>query len=278
MNATSEIRVREAPREHWTDHGDGNVWYIGTDSDGWIVGFFAKPGQEQAEAEKVFQHSVVLDHKRNHERMRELHASIATHLDGWAYQETELPGDHWYGSHFRYEIRNQDGHSFDLRILSGADRGKVQVTGNWPRRDETPGASYVTPSEVRESSPSIKRSLDRGYQAIARDIVKRFLPEYVRVYGKIQERIRADREYSGRKASNWATITQSGFVVNPRERNGEHVAEVRIAGERERYDYSAGYGDVRMTGDDSVEIKLNSLPVETALRVLRALAEGGSNA
>jgi hypothetical protein len=37
------------------------------------------------------------------------------------------------------------------------------------------------------------------------------------------------------------------------------------------WDYDKGYGSVRLTGEDSVQIELRSLPIETAIRVLRAI-------
>ena len=265
------MTIVELSTDYYAPQSDGTRYYRATDPDGWNCQFFAIPGQECAEAEKAFRSSIVAKHKADHARMRELHAGVAACMPGWTYHETEIDGDHWYGSHFRYEIHNQTGHSFDLRVLSGADRGKVQVTGNWPKRDtNTPGSAYVTPSAVRESSPSIKCSLDRGYQAIARDIERRFLPEYARIYDLIVARIKADAEYSGRKAENWGKIARSGLVVNPHERNGtstgDYTADVRTGAS-----YDSGYGDVRMSGDDAIEIKLYSLPVETALRVLRAI-------
>ena len=153
------------------------------------------------------------------------------------------------------------------------DRGKVNVSGYWPQRAGQ-NSAYVSPSDVQEGSPSISATLLRGPEAVAKEITRRFLPEYLRIWNKIKTKIDETNAYQSRKGANWKRLVDSGFIWRPRGdgNDSDPNGDVFFPGRSEdNYNYDKGYGEVRMTGENSVKIKLYSLPVETALKVLKVL-------
>ena len=58
----------------------------------------------------------------------------------------------------------------------------------------------------RVTAPSITVALSRGCEAIAKDIAKRFLPEYLRIFALAQEKVAADKLYEETIAKNRARL------------------------------------------------------------------------
>jgi hypothetical protein len=219
---------------------------------------------------------IIHEFEEGERQAAELYHGVARYLDGWNV-ETRPGHEAWYGTGTHYELVNAT--EPDKRISLNASKhlkGKVAVSGYWPRQGSYP----LSPSDVGEDSPAIKVSLDRGYEAIAREISQRFVPAYHRVFDKLASKIAAGNEYQARRMANWQRLRDAGVIVNPRpvagevwEANTDPVADVRVRTAKGGRDYDQGYGDVRMTGEDSVEIKLRSVPIDTAIRVLKALME-----
>jgi hypothetical protein len=209
---------------------------------------------ETQTANETWEQRVQRERADERQRYHTLYTRIAELLPGWT---VETRNDANYNSHFR--LIDGQGHVISLNLPSGADRGKVHISGHWPQNGQY--GPFCSPSEVREDSPSINCSLSRGYESIARDIQKRFLPEYLRIFVKCQERIAADNAYEARKAANWQKLVDTGLILG-KLHCGEWRGGVAM---------NAGYGDVRMSSADSVQLDLRSLPIETAIRILRAL-------
>jgi hypothetical protein len=119
---------------------------------------------------------------------------------------------------------------------------------------------------------------------MAKDILRRFMPEYLRIWGLLEEKQKATNDYHARKLANWKRIAESGNVTDPRTPDASRIgsedprAQIRFGAKgKDGYNYDKGYGDIRMTGDDSVQIELRSLPVETALRILAAISDGAKS-
>ena len=123
---------------------------------------------------------IITEHRDAHTRALDLYQGVAEHLTGWSFTY-EISDRSWYGPSFRYKLvcDSNPEQAIDLSFGTySVQRGKVHVSGYWPRREEH--GRWTSPSDVREDSPSINVSLDRGYKVIARQIETRFLPEYVR--------------------------------------------------------------------------------------------------
>lgn len=201
-------------------------------------------------------------------RYTALYEGVASHLPGWRTQIQ--PSECWEGQWSYKLVSNVIGQALTLVI----QRDKVGVSGYWPQDVD---GRYMSPRDVNAESPSISVSLSRGPKAIANEMQRRFLKPYLTVWGLLIERVEQRKAYVNKKQANWQKIAGSGWVTSPHGEagvNGDPTASIRFGG-RDDYDYSRGYGDVRMTGDDSVEIKLSSLPVTTALAVLKVLSEVG---
>jgi hypothetical protein len=130
----------------------------------------------------------------------------------------------------------------------GADKGKVTIDGSYPYVN---GHGVLGPSSVCATDPAIKCSLSRGYAAIARDIERRFLPEYRRIYALCLASANKQIAYDTLQASNELRLK---VALKPH-----------------------GYGvRARMDSADSVAIELRSVPIKRALEILAAmLKEGG---
>jgi hypothetical protein len=191
---------------------------------------------------------------------RKLFEAIAPHLPGWTVQEKQ--GEEYPG--YRFALVDATGR----RIVMEPNKGKLHIWGHWP----LPGADNrsLTPRDVREDSPAVNVSKEKTPEQIARDISRRFLPEYIRIWDKLAAHKAEGEAYDNRRAANWQRITDSGLVI-PHRREDAQSAEVRIKGNNGGFNYDAGYGDIAMSSEDGVTLKLQSLPIDTALRVLRAL-------
>ena len=202
---------------------------------------------------------------------RALFTGVAAYLPGWNVLETE---DEYLG--YRFALVNGQGPKV---TIDGSNRGMWNVSGYWPMSDT---GGYMTPSDVRETSPSIGVGKSKTPEQIARDITRRFLPEYLRVYNLLVSKKIERLAYKDRKRVNWETVVNSGLVDSPRgmfnprkdgytDPQADPYADVRIKGANGETNYNAGYGELRMTGENSFELKLSSLPVSHVLDVLRAI-------
>lgn len=189
------------------------------------------------------------------QRMNALYEGIVKHLDGWSIHMREGESDWDYRLTL---VSAVNGQAIWLKFGSGANRGKIHVSGSWPVGK---GQRWTSPSDVREESPSINVTESRGYEAIAREIKRRFLPEYIRIFTKLVEKIERDEAYEDRKLSAWQRIAKSPLL-------GGSARDDRQTG---YFSLERGYGTARMEGDDSVTFELRSMPLEMAQAVLTAL-------
>lgn len=180
--------------------------------------------------------------------------------DGWTLKEYDNSDkDPWYRR--APDIVHKDGRSFDLAPVDG---GKVRVSANWPTQRGTQGSRVFSPNDLynpNETSPSIKVSLSRGTEVLAKEINRRFLPEFTRIWGRIAENIKATNEFEDSREAAFQRIRQECGLS---ERPG-HVQDCRTSW----HDDSKGYGDVVVNSAESVELKMRSLPVNVAIAVIK---------
>ena len=197
---------------------------------------------------------------------RTLHEGVAQHLTGWT---VEVQENDCYPENPSISLVNG---KYKIGLTTGThiQRGKVEVSGHWPKVGDH---TYTSAYDVHEKSPSINVTLARGYQAIAKEITRRLLPEYFRIYAKIEAKVAGDNEETALRLAQWTQLTESvpeaisWSQISDRSSH-PHTASLKV-GEHN--------GSGRMTmRTNSVSFDINSVSVETALRILKAIAEGGS--
>jgi len=188
-----------------------------------------------------------------------LYTGIAAELPGW--EVYERPNPNQIDRHDTLRLRNGIGQEINLTIQTREKR--LNISGNWPQYGTEPGAKWSYPSEVREESPSINVGLGKTYAQMARDIERRFIPEYARVWDLLKARINKTLAYEARQRENWALICKHG--VEPYSRgNGDHTATIRFRENR-------GYGHAVMESADTVKLELRSMPMDLAESILELL-------
>jgi hypothetical protein len=198
--------------------------------------------------------------KQEAERYRKLYAAVVKHLDGWSIhmEGGEIPAE------YRYFLTDAAGHGISMRRDNRP--GKIRVRGHWPKYpDDENGSrfsSHSHPAQVNESAPEICATETRGPEAIAREIKRRFLPGYFRIWSLLQTRIIADIEIDCRKRNNLQRVLDSTQIIKPYSLN--QLNRVGII-------HDGSYGSVWMDSPDSVRLELRSLPVEVACAVLKTL-------
>lgn len=196
---------------------------------------------------------------------RNLYDGVALYLQGWHVTESD---DEYLG--YRFKLEDGLGHRVTIETAR-TPRNMWHVSGYWPQRANN--GSYYVPSDVHEESPSINVSTSKTHEQIARDITKRFLPEYLRIFAKIQDKVAVENDYATRRAKNWERI--AGWVDTYSASHLQEQGKIRIKSNADgSKNYDAGYGDINMESADSVKIELRSLPIETALAVLELLQKG----
>lgn len=188
-------------------------------------------------------------------------AGIARHLPGWTVQDNGEEAFAW-----RYTLVNGNGPRISINT-SRYTKGMLHVSGFWPQGRNR----WTSPSDVREEAPEINVSSKKTHEQIAKDITRRFLPEYLRIYTKLEEHLIAGQNYSTLRLQNFTKLTEAGLVPAYRMEPENPHGEVRLKGATGETNYDLGYGTVHMDSATSVRMDLRSLPVETAVRVLKAL-------
>ncbi len=231
--------------------------------------------QNEAQVEKS-EWELEREAKRAAERLKldALYNGVAKFLepDGWVVESREPDEDY---DNYRIWLTDGKGLANARRIeldeiTYGADRGKIRIHGSWPQQAEH--GPVVSPSQVGEDSPGIKATLSKGYEAIAKDIKRRFLPEYLRIWAKCQAKADQTNAYESKQAYNWARLGELE-IVKP-YRNGTQQGDVRLGTKKDEdsYNYDRGYGTINMESADSVKIELRSVPIDRAIAILKAIA------
>ena len=120
----------------------------------------------------------------------------------------------------------------------------------------------------RVSAPRITVAVSKNPEAIAKDIAKRFLPEYLRVFALAEDKLAKDAAYECRIVTNLERLAEcAGVPVAPQNYRGEvnNQFTMRI-GERQ-------YHSVSVTDHDA-DLKLDSLTFEQAEHIIKYLKQG----
>jgi len=147
----------------------------------------------------------------------------------------------------------------------GSRKGRVEVHGNFHigrNREFIDVREWNHSTSERCKLPEISVSGTRGAASIAKEITRRFLPEYLPLLQKAIDKRDAANSHEDKTRDNLVILAT---IVNAR------VPEERDRTTASFYHNDKAYGDIQVCGD-SVTLKLSSLTMERAKRILAMLA------
>jgi hypothetical protein len=130
---------------------------------------------------------------------------------------------HWTLAHSgeSYDMRHTLSHANGLQIcLSTSKYDKVPrltvQTWTWPRYTKTERGELrfetIYPNSLydpKESAPSITISLAKSPELIAKDIKRRFLPEYERIFARCAEKAQSHQAHEDNSRSQWQEVCEA---------------------------------------------------------------------
>jgi hypothetical protein len=148
----------------------------------------------------------------------------------------------------------------------GSRKGRIEIHGNFHigrNREFIDVREWNHSTSERCKLPEISVSGTRGAAAIAKEIKRRFLPEYFPLLQKAIDKRDAANSYEDNTRAN---LTALAAIVN-----------ASVPTERDRttasfYHNDKAYGDIQVSGD-SVTLKLSSLTMKQAQSILAMLTE-----
>lgn len=191
--------------------------------------------------------------------------------DGWSYQ----PPDPDEGNRqFWAYITHPSGKR--LTIQSSHNPGRFTVYGDWPKTAD----GVETRPGYGETPPSITVGMNRGAKALAREIERRFFPEYFRQWEILKKQADESDAYYIRVdqlARELATLMPGADVLSDRRKGTEcypNRTDARnAAGKIHWYDSETGYGDVSVHGDATANLDLHAVPLSIVRKILATYGE-----
>jgi hypothetical protein len=184
-----------------------------------------------------------------------------------------LPGN------WSWSMRDDLGHSATLADDKGhqfyintehAGPGRVHVSGRYDVRPgkqnegfESWAISAIKSETGREfERPSISCATTKTPEQIAKDIARRFLPDFLALAAKVRLAIvKADEADASRAASAEALIAASGGRAEKRGNDGVHFYPGSTSRE-------VGYYEATTSGDGTARIEFRSVPIEVLAEML----------
>jgi hypothetical protein len=176
--------------------------------------------------------------------LEEFARGIAQHLKGWRLDEmtssttARLAADGEQGIYLRSST-----YDFDM------EKSRIEVTGRYPHH---PRYGHGLAREY----PKITAAARRGPGAIARDIERRFLPDYLPIY---QEALESKRGYEKQDREKERTLDELAGILNVQR------------GQDKVYPNYPGYGYIEIQGG-SIKFDLRGVPKDVALELARVLS------
>lgn len=118
----------------------------------------------------------------------------------------------------------------------------------------------------RSALPTINVSLSRGADVIAREISRRFLPEYLDLFNKAIAKRESQNTWQDKTRANLLELAAIVKADTSRLKDNDEAVSISF------YDNEKGYGDIQAS-DNSCNLKLSSLSLDKAKRILAIMAE-----
>ena len=135
--------------------------------------------------------------------------------------------------------------------------------------------SYVTVYENHNklNYPSVNVSADKDASKIAKDIVRRLLPDAEKVHKLVLEKVAAEKAHvDGKTKTIYDLASFCDTAPNRRHSNNELSGEVSPYQDIKQFS-NCGYGQFQVNSENSVSLKLESMSKNVALKVAVALRE-----
>jgi hypothetical protein len=164
-------------------------------------------------------------------------------------------------------IKGPNESELAIRIETyGSRKGRIEVHGNFHigrNREFIDVREWNHSTSERCKLPEISVSGTRGASAIAKEIKRRFLPEYLPLLQKAIDRRDAANSHEDKTRANLVTLAAIVNASVPTERDRSTASF---------YHNDKAYGDIQVSGD-SVTLKLSSLTMKQAEQILTSLTE-----
>lgn len=176
------------------------------------------------------------------EKLIELTGAIAKVL-GWDYKSNK---ECWT------QTITKDGKGLHVRTDG---RERLIISGVWPRFTDSAGCAQIAlPHYVKEECRDITVAAARSPEAIAKDIERRFLPEYNRVWEKLVKHCEEVTTHYEEKRRNWEKVCKR-IGADP----NKHTVSIDVQG---------GWAYIYAESAKSVRLDLRGIPVDLALKVI----------
>lgn len=171
-------------------------------------------------------------------------------------------------------IREVDNLKLWVRLGGYGNEGKVSISLYRPfGRDGRSPTLYAKDHSGHIPDPVIRVTDKKVSSQIAKDIVRRLLPDAENVFNLANESIANDNKFLDNKADAIAKLS-SAVGAKPEK----HYQSGELTGKIDPYIGAGipsfkrhGYGHFMVSGKDSITLELNSMDLETALEVADAL-------
>jgi len=213
------------------------------------------------------------DHERDRRLSGELASALAAVMPGWRRVEHGDPDSHRW-----YTLVRADGTTVSVTVGGYRLAGRVTLRGVWPRYKD--GNRYQT--ATGELAPEITCSASRAPKAIARELERRLLPEFLAksaaavAYVAQHDAFQVDAEAAAERIA--AAI--GGTVEAPGGRPGGSRDAIPIRGEPEAVHrlqvepaYGSTTGNAIYSSPMGVSFEVHHLDPETAATVLALIAD-----
>lgn len=187
--------------------------------------------------------------------------AVAAQLPGWVYE----------AEHGDWQLRGLiSQHQAKAVIVIGPDHtfGRLQIRGRYPVRDSRGEAQdHVGRILGRDGKrPVITVALKRGSLTIAKEIKRRFLPDYLNLLADVRVlRLEHEQWLSEQNAQREELLAALGDC-GELPHNDRDVVTVRLKNPCKAYGEFSAYGD-------TANVKLSSVPWATALKIAQVLRE-----
>jgi hypothetical protein len=119
-------------------------------------------------------------------------------------------------------------------------------------------------------------ALSRGPEAIAKEITRRLLPEYLRVYALAMAKLQADNAYDFEVSANLHLLAKAVGTVVPSDKNPNNSyveAQRESISFNEDHTRGEAYGIIRVS-NKTAQLELRSLTLTQAVHILSYIKGG----
>lgn len=160
-----------------------------------------------------------IERRAERDAMEGIASEVCKHLIGWRLQPSSTDPDDM--SAWTVIESTTGPQSFTIGKEWNAKDRLSMSAHTWPEysyfeRGEQ-RSTQVTPRDCydpKEASPGITVAADRAPDVIAREILRRFIPDYTRIYARCAEKAAASQAYHDKARKVWETVCATVAQAN----------------------------------------------------------------